>query len=328
MQTPKEIIISKFKSTKSKNAVNISLFHELREIKNGTYKNRVLECRLALELGDKKLYSQLKEKLPCVTFCGTFFGGHKASNIIHYNQLVILDIDNVSADRIFILKELLCKDPYLLSLWISPSGTGFKGLFRTSNSLDMHRSTFDSIRIYFVDKYDLELDKSGSDVSRLCFSSWDENIYYNPKAEPYNEILNFEEIQVKEKPSVKKKTLLLKNAFATEGLNRTKDRQLIKKILSFLIKNKFSITDTYEKWVRVALAISYTFSYDVGERYFLQLSELDGAKYDYLASKNLLKYCYNRRKHGNSNTVSFATIIYFAKGEGFIPVIKKKSHVK
>lgn len=318
MQSLKEINISKFKTTKSKNATQISLFQELREIKNGTYREKILECRSALENGDKALYSSLKEKLPCVTFCGIFNGGHKASDIKYYNQLLILDIDNILPNRLNAIKEVLCEDPYLLSLWKSPSGIGLKALFRTDNSLEVHRATFDAIRIYFLDNYNIELDKSGSDVSRLCFSSWDDDIYYNQIAEPYNEVLNFEEpSEEKEIKGLNKEVLLLKNAFATEGLNKAKNRNLIKKIINYLTKKNLSITSSYESWVRVALSISYTFSYDVGEKYFLQLSEMDGSQFDFIASKNLLKYCYNRRKGSNFNTVSFATIIYYANDKGF-----------
>ncbi|WP_293312335.1 BT4734/BF3469 family protein [Pedobacter sp. UBA5917] len=324
MQVLKEINISKFKTTKSKNAIAIPLFQELREIKNGVYRDKVLECRSALATGDKNLYSSLKEKLPCVTFCGIFDGGHKASDIKYYNQLLILDIDNISQDRLTAVKEILCNDPHLLSLWKSPSGAGYKALFTTENTLEAHRATFDSIRVYFLEQYNIELDKSGSDVSRLCFSSWDEDIYYNPIAEQYNETLSLEEpSDVKVKGVLEKETLLLKNAFATEGLNKAKDRQIIKKIINYLTKKHLSITSSYDEWVRVALAISYTFSYDVGEKYFLQLSEMDGVRFDLMASRNLLRYCYNRRKGGNTNNVSFATLIYFANDKGFENQIKR-----
>jgi len=323
MQKPKEITISRFQTLKSKAPVHIPLFNELRDIRDGKYRLEVEKCRDALKSDDKELYTVLKSKLPCVTFCGLFENGHKAEDVHHYNQLMVIDIDKLEPEKVVKIGEALKNDPYVLGLWLSPSGNGFKGLVGTDNSMEQHRETFDSLRVYFLDKYETELDGSGSDVSRLCFSSWDPDAHYNNAALPYNEILDFQPAKEK-KDRPLKQVLLSKNAQATEGLNARKDRELIKKIIKYLEKNKRSITLEYENWVKVALAISYTFSYDVGEKYFLELCRMDGAQHDEGKSEELLKYCYNRRKTGTAKTISLATIIYLAKQSGFVMNAGKK----
>ena len=48
----------------------------------------------------------------------------------------------------------------------------------------------------------------------------------------------------------------------------------------FLTKNEKSITFDYDDWLRVALAIAGSFTYEVGLRYFIELSKMDGIKFN------------------------------------------------
>ena len=88
----------------------------------------------------------------------------------------------------------------------------------------------------------------------------------------------------------------------------------IEKIIKYLKKNNKSITVTYTDWFRVALAIANSFTHEVGQKYYLQLCELDGDNYDEYKSKYLLDYCYANRKLGK---IGFPTIVYLAKQAGF-----------
>jgi len=316
MKKMSEIKVTQFDTVKSKSHRQILLFEELRNIKTGLYKDLVIECRKALLENNKELYNLLKSKLPVVTFCGEFENGHRASDLMVYNNLMIIDIDSVY-DNIDELKKRLGVDKYILSLWISPSGNGLKGIIKTGNVIEHHKAAFSSLREYFFERYAIELDKSGSDVCRLCYCSWDENIIYNPNSELYTEILSDQKVAITDKKRKELNIALTKNAYATEGLNNSNDRYLMKKIISYLYKKDISITINHNNWIKVALAISYSFSYDVGEKYFLQLCRLDKDKHDENASINLLKYCYNKRQLNTLNTVSFGTVIFMAKEKGF-----------
>ncbi len=318
MKKTAEIKVTKFSNLTTKLSAPILMFDELRHIKIGTYKNLVLDCRDALNKGDKDLYSKLKSKLPAVTFCGEFEGGRKVSNLIYYNNLMIIDIDTLPNDDLKTAKKILSLDKYILSFWDSPSGKGLKCLIKIDSSIDKHKSVFNSLKDYFFDMYKIELDVSGKDVSRLCFSSWDENIFYNSNAQVYSDFIELEEKKVgKAKNKTEKNISLIKNAFATEGLNKSEDRDTMRKILKFLTKRELSITELYENWLKVAFAISYSFSYDVGEKYFLSLCRLDKSKHDEMKSINILKSCYNNRQIKSSNTISFSSIVFLAKEKGY-----------
>lgn len=318
MKKLSEIRVTKFSNLTAKYGTGILMFEELKHIKTGTYKKLVLECRAALNEGDKDLYVKLKSKLPAVTFCGEFEKGRKASAITTYNNLMVIDIDTIPNDDLVEVKKKLFKDKYILSLWNSPSGRGIKCLIKIDSNIEKHRAVFNSIQKYFIDNFGIELDVSGKDVSRLCFSSWDENIFYNQNSEIYLDFLELDKKNINQHKERKVKNVsLVKNAHATEGLNRPEDRNTMKKIIKYLIKRNLSITETYDNWLKVSFAISSSFSYDVGEKYFLNLCRLDKSKHDEIKSISLLKYSYNNRQIESKTSISFATMIFLAKEKGF-----------
>ncbi|UKT62724.1 BT4734/BF3469 family protein [Pedobacter mucosus] len=323
MPHPKFIKISWYDNMKSKTSYTIDLFAELRHIKQGTYKVLIESCRLAYQEGNYGLYNDLKSTLPCVTFSGIFNINRKATEIQTYNHIIVFDIDKIPDDRLQNLRNLLENDVKILALWLSPSGVGIKGLIATENSLPYHRATFDSLRFYLLANYSIALDDSGSDVSRLCFSSYDPEIYYNPNCLPYNDVLVLEANTEESELSEFNPPSFLKSAYQTEGLNKIHDRRLMKRILTYLEKKSLSITRTYDDWLRVALSISYTFSYDVGVKYFIKLCELDKELHSEQKSINLLKHCYEIRGSKKGVTISFGTILFFAMEKGF-KTIKNK----
>lgn len=319
MKDLSQILITTFDSMKSLNSKTITLYQEFGNIKRGKFKDIIIKCREAILNENKELYTILKSQLPAVTFCGVFSDGRKASNIVEYNNLIILDIDNLDLNEISEIKLKLSKDRYIMALWLSPSGLGLKGIVKIECEVDKHKNYFNALRVYFLNNYKIELDKSGSDVSRLCFSSWDENFYFNKDSSIFEDSLEFEKtITLKKDSNIKSELLLNKNAYSTEGFNKVNDTKIIKEIVKFLQKKDISITENYDSWVKVALGISTTFSYDVGEKYFLKICELDKGKHSEEKSIILLKYCYNKRMYITSDTISLATIIYFAKIKGFI----------
>ena len=318
MKKLSEINISSFDNMKSSKPNLISLFQEFGNIKRGRYFEIISKCRDAVKKGDRILYTLLKSQLPAVTFCGEF-SGRKANDIDVYNNLMIIDIDNLDISLLNETIKLLKEDKFIMALWLSPSGLGLKGIVRIDSNLLMHKSVFNALRIYYLSYYKIELDKSGSDVSRLCLSSWDKDFYFNSNSEIFDDYIEIEDSKlVNSEQKLKKDFLLNKNAFSTEGLNKRRDTKIIRDIIKFLGKKDLSITASYDSWVKVALGISYTFSYDVGEKYFLQICSFDKEKHFEDQSIRLLKYCYNKRQFNTSNYISLATIIYFVKSKGFL----------
>jgi len=311
--------VSKFENIFAKQIAQTELIEELDFIKNGKYKDIISKCREYTNLKDYDSYKTIKIGLPIVTFCGTFKNGRKLENLSTYNNLMILDIDHINDIGILEIKDKLKEDKFIYSVWLSPSGEGLKALVKLDSSQKEHKASFDSLKRYYSQNYNIELDNSGSDVTRLCFVSWDQDLYLNPNSEIYSDKL-IPEISVKNSKDLKTTVSrsLTKNAFATEGLNKPQHRKIIQLITKYLKRKDISITETFDKWLKVALAISSAFSYDLGEKYFLAICEQDKEKHSESESKNLLKYCYNNRKIGSPTTISLGTVVFFSKEKGFI----------
>ena len=87
----------------------------------------------------------------------------------------------------------------------------------------------------------------------------------------------------------------------------------MKAIIRFLDNRNLSITYSYEDWLKIGLAISNTFTFDVGEKYFLKLSSMDKGKFNEINCKNFLLNCYENK----SGAIKFSTIVYLANKKGY-----------
>ena len=121
------------------------------------------------------------KQFPAVTWGGTFSPNRKVDNVLSYSGLICLDLDKLSAIELEGLVQKLRHDKKVYVAFISPSGKGIKVIYRTDNSdPKRHKLYFDQLRSSFKTQYNIEVDISGSDVSRLCFLCYDPNVYYNP----------------------------------------------------------------------------------------------------------------------------------------------------
>jgi hypothetical protein len=92
------------------------------------------------------------------------------------------------------------------------------------------------------------------------------------------------------------------------------DRRLLERIYRYLASRNESITSTYEDWVKVAFAIAHTFHSVYGRRMFMKFCELDGPAHNEAKSERLIFDAYT----ATEKKCDFSTIIYLAKGKGFI----------
>jgi hypothetical protein len=322
-----KIFISQYVNTQSKVAKNVLLIDELNKIKNGYYKESVELCRNFLELGQPEKYKQAKSNLPAVTFSGIFSQSHKLENLLVYNKLIVIDVDGLPIETIEEQRKVLYEDIFVLAVWISPSNRGIKVLINTDSNQDTHKIYFNEISNYLKLKYDLNVDKSGCDICRLCFSSYDPNLLIKRECRPFK--IDVESIALKLLPEPNDTTkghkqfagLNLSDSkvdkllfYSTENRNKARDRTSITKIIKYLTKKGYSITSNYNDWYKVGLAISNTFTFDLGKKYFLDLCRLDGLNHDEYKSLYLLEYCYRNRK---LDQVNFASILYLTEQKGF-----------
>lgn len=158
----------------------------LDRIKNGH--SKALINRLRNESNQEKK-KEIKALLPAVTFNATFTKRSK-KYIKEPSGLMILDFDDFnSIEESEKFKEDLAKDLYIYAAWISPSG-GVKALYRIMYVKD--DDEFKAVYSQVARKYP-NLDKSGKDISRLCFESYDPEIYVNLEAEMFSPSIVLEE---------------------------------------------------------------------------------------------------------------------------------------
>lgn len=132
--------------------------------------------------GKKDEYDKLKDKLPAFTICGTFEPTRAVSNLKEYSQFIILDIDKLELAQVPILFQKICSMPLTFSSFISPSGVGIKIIVRVSSNAEQHKVAFKQVKELYEKELGIEIDKSGSDVARLCYFSCDRNIFMNEDA--------------------------------------------------------------------------------------------------------------------------------------------------
>ena len=300
-----------------KDLKQISVGDFIFSIKNGKHNNFV--CRLRNY--DKKKYDQEKTRLPSITFSGLFLEKRRIESLNKYNGICVIDIDSISVLEIQNCLGFFQSDPFIFSFWLSPSGKGIKGLVKfkytveppISSSYENHKFAFSRLYDYIKGQYNIEIDKSGSDVTRLCFVSSDCNLVLKEQAEEFpidnQSIPISDSTKNKQKGNFKSNYFIRKEHMNPKDKNKQSKREMIQEIIKFLKKRNLSITSTYESWYRVAYAISNTFTYDLGEKYYLQLCRLDGPKHNEEESKAMLQYCYINSK----SRLSFGTILFYYK---------------
>ncbi len=150
-------------------------------IKKGSWKKKIDPIRKAFDNNDLELANSLKMALPAFTPSGTFNERRKKENIDSYSGLLHLDYDKV--EDVESLKEIIVKIPFTYSAFISPSGKGLKVIVNTDAKLESHTDAFNTLRAYYDGIVGFESDKSVKDVTRLCFVSYDPNLYLKESSE-------------------------------------------------------------------------------------------------------------------------------------------------
>jgi len=163
--------ISFYPNTFSKDFQIIAAGQMMTAILNGDYSNEIAYLRTLDTAG----YKEKKKLLPCVTWSGTFKPGTRLIESIEtYSHLVVLDVDNLDATKIELLKQQLSTDPFVFFCFVSPSGNGIKILVSVNTGPEHHLSAFLHLQKEFEDKYFIKIDPSGKDICRLCYVSSDD----------------------------------------------------------------------------------------------------------------------------------------------------------
>jgi hypothetical protein len=93
------------------------------------------------------------------------------------------------------LKKVLQADPYILILFNSAS-SGLKAIVPISGP--KHSESFEALRKYFKNKYNIKIDPKCKDIGRLCFLSHDPDIWINHVAREF--VVEYSTVEPLRKP--------------------------------------------------------------------------------------------------------------------------------
>ncbi|AHW61040.1 virulence protein E [Draconibacterium orientale] len=157
---------------------NLRLIDVYYLIKSTEYSSITDQLRAIPGKGEARKFKA--SKFDYVTFSGTF-SKRSDKALVNHSGLLTIDFDHIS--NLQQLKEQLLEDEYFETelLFVSPSGDGLKWIIPIDITEATHQNFFQAIANYIREAYQLEVDKSGKDVSRACFLPHDPEAYINPK---------------------------------------------------------------------------------------------------------------------------------------------------
>jgi len=237
----------------------------LERIKDGAVKDIVTEIRSKPTKAER---DEIKGKLSAVTFCGTFNTRAK-SGLKKGSGLSIIDFDKLTYEQSVELKGKIAKDQHVYSAWLSPSNLGIKFLVRIPEvgSNEEYNGYYKAIIEHFSwvkDEYgDHVIDTSGQDVSRLCFESYDPEIYINLDANLFT------------KCKVDQKEITTEGLGVITNIPLT-DQDEIANRLMIWFKNIYKGTERNNSFHKLALAFNdFGVSKTITERYILPNAQSD-----------------------------------------------------
>ena len=180
---------------------DLSLVLIAKRIACGKYKEEVLEIRNLLEQGDAEAASDKKKQLLAFTPSGIFKEQRLMKHLERYTGFLHLDFDKLTSEQMQNAFEVITKIPYTFICFVSPSGNGLKVFMEVDSSMEHHATAYLQVQKYYEEETGLKSDPACKDITRLCFMSYDPNLYKNLNyqkfhvAVPQNETVNAQEEQ-------------------------------------------------------------------------------------------------------------------------------------
>jgi len=273
-----------------------SVIEFLNNVKHGTWSELIRPINAE---EDKKKRKKLKENtLPYVTISGEFKKRVKAELKTH-SGFLCLDIDD-SSDLARDWQNIT-NDRFTYGAFRSASGLGIAVIVKIDPS--KHLESFLSLETYYLENFQIILDKSCKDVTRPRFVSYDPQTFINEKAPLFKAI-------------VKKKTPINKLPQIITGESD----------LDFIIEqiNASGVDLTrgsYEIWLEIGFAIASELG-ESGRSYYHSISRFN-EKY----AADICDKQYNHCIKSGGSGVKIATLFYHAKEANLNLVSPKTKHI-
>ena len=179
--THKITIFQNIQDTSTPFFVDVNLI--FKRIKEGKSLELIKKIR---NTKDKTKRNELKKGLPAICFSGEF-NKRKDASLVNHSGLICLDFDNFdTASSLSKKRKELQEDKYSMAVFTSPSGNGLKVIVKIPGDEDNHRNYFLSLEDYYDCEY---FDTTCKNISRVCYESYDPDIYVNPKSAEWKKII-------------------------------------------------------------------------------------------------------------------------------------------
>lgn len=222
-------------------------------------------------------YDQAKKELYAIMFNGTFTE-RNANGLVEHSGLCILDFDGYPTDEIMESeRQRLINDPYVMIVFMSPGGKGWKAVIRIPKSTaSEHKRRFIAYADYFKSDY---FDRKNQDVSRVCFESYDPHIYYNEFCQVFEGISEDKGFQYIERPPV----CILND-----------EAKIIELIEKFDFKNSFVEGSRNQFIFEIACCLcDYGISQDIAEHHVYS-KYVTGSSFSHQEMLNTIKSAYRK----------------------------------
>ena len=192
-------MITAFRNIRSTNTpYYITIEKAYERIQEGKSKDLIEKIR---STKDKEKRNKLKTELPSICFGGEFSQRSK-EKLIKSSGFMVTDYDEIETEEEFSnIWNNLKNNNHTYLMFKSPSfgiSFGLKAVIRIPEDIDHKKYT--EIFTAFEKDYPCEYwDSSNSDISRVCYESYDADLYLNKKAEIYDPIIHDKGFTVSEK---------------------------------------------------------------------------------------------------------------------------------
>ncbi|MDD4515669.1 BT4734/BF3469 family protein [Massilibacteroides sp.] len=164
--------------TDSKNAHYISIQNIVERIGTGKHKELVEKIRT---IKDKSERDKFKKQLPSICFSG-IFDQRGNNHCKSHSGLVAIDFDHL--DNYDEFRKQIIKDKYTFLAFRSPSGDGLKIVVKIPAEIKTHHLSCKALAEYYKNE---KLD-SFEDIARVCYISYDPEIYMNHQSEIFTSL--------------------------------------------------------------------------------------------------------------------------------------------
>jgi hypothetical protein len=246
------------------------------------------------EKSQKKVYY-----FPAVTFSGTFNGTGKIEDINKMSGLIVLDFDHIQ--NLTEVQSKLKSDPYTFLLFVSPSGDGLKAVVKHDlKDPQKWQYLYFELEAYYLNTFGLFTDKSGKDISRMCFLPYIETLHQNNNSTVWQYAGVFE----KQTPTNRPATNTIKPP-TNINIGETSTNDLYKEcyhIAFYLFENKINIADNYDDWVSYGYSLC---SLGVEGREIFNIISYTSDKYDIETCDEQYDYMLNHFDDDRTNIYNF-----------------------